>query len=354
MDYIEIKGYKSIKELQLELRPINVLIGANGAGKSNFISFFNFLKTAYDQQMQYFVAKRGGVDKFLYNGRKQTDIIYSKMGFNDNYYQFTIESGESDLFVKEEILGYKTSNSPLTSHPAKELNIKTYTGLTRAVYIREYLNGLKVYHFHETGEKSPFNTDCKINDHFILQSHGSNLAAFLYNLQQNEPIVYKRIIKVIQSIAPYFLDFDLHPNTEGSEYIRLGWRDKYSENRYGATDLSDGTIRFIALATLFLQPNPPGMIIIDEPELGLHPFAINKLSGLVQSVSMRGTQVILSTQSVELVNCFDPENIIAVDNIDGASFFNRLDRNRLSEWLNDYAVGDMWRQNLLSKGFPNK
>lgn len=187
-----------------------------------------------------------------------------------------------------------------------------------------------------------------------MQSHGANLAAFLYNLQQNEPVVYKRIVKVIQSVAPYFLDFDLRPNAGGSEYIRLAWRDRYSENRYGSTDFSDGTIRFIALVILFLQPSPPDVIIIDEPELGLHPFAIEKLSGLVKSVAQRGTQVILSTQSVELVNCFNAEDIVTVDNIGGASEFTRLDSSKLSEWLNDYAVGDMWRQNLLSKGFPNK
>lgn len=354
MDYIDIKGYKSIKELHLELKPINVLIGANGAGKSNFISFFNFLKTAYDQQLQNFVIKKGGIDKFLYNGRKQTDTIFSNIRFNDNYYRFTLESGETNFFVKEEILGYKKVGVYATLRPADELGIKTYVGEKRADYIRNYLNGLRVYHFHETGDKSPFNTDSRIDDQFVLQSNGANLAAFLYGLQQNSPVVYNRIVKVVQSVAPYFLDFDLRPNAEGSEYIRLAWHDKYSENRYGATDLSDGTIRFIALVALFLQPNPPAVIVIDEPELGLHPFAINKLSGLVRSVSERGTQVILSTQSVELVNCFGPADIVAVDNLEGASVFNRLDENQLTEWLEDYAVGDMWRQNLLNKAFPNK
>lgn len=354
MDYIDIKGYKSIKDLHLELKPINVLIGANGAGKSNFISFFSFLKTAYDQQLQSFVTKKGGVDKFLFNGRKQTESISADMKFNLNYYRFILENGDANLFVKEEVLGFGRYGTFAVANFANELTIKSYTGQRRADYIRGYLNGLKVYHFHETGANSPFNTDSKINDYHELQSHGANLASFLYNLQQNNIIIYNRIVKVIQSVAPYFLDFDLRPNAEGSEYIRLSWRDKYSQNLYGATDFSDGTIRFIALVTLFLQPEPPAMIIIDEPELGLHPFAINKLSGLVKSVAERDTQVILSTQSVELVNCFNPDDIVAVDNIDGASSFNRLEGSKLSEWLDDYAVGDMWRQNLLNQGFPNK
>ena len=352
MDYIDIKGYKSIKELHLELKPINILIGANGAGKSNFISFFGFLKTAYDQLLRVTVAKNGGVDKYLHNGRKNTSEISCELSFEegDCIYGFTLGAGVDSFIVLNELLDHWTYEGVGT---APELTVKN-AELDGVGYIRNYLNGLKVYHFQETGVNSPFNSDRKINDYHTLQSHGANLASFLYHLKQNDIIVYNRIVKVIQSIAPYFLDFELKPNTEGSEYIRLTWRDKYSENLYGVTDFSDGTVRFIALVTLFLQPSPPAVIIIDEPELGLHPFAINKLAGLVQAVASKGTQVILSTQSVELVNCFSPEDIITVDNINGVSTFERLDSNKLAVWLDDYAVGDMWRQNLLDKGFPNK
>lgn len=356
MDYIDIIGFKSIKNLHLELKPINVLIGANGAGKSNFISFFNFLKTAYDQQLQYLVAKKGGVNHFLHNGRKQTQEIFAELSFSSgsytNLYSFTLATGDTSFFVLKEVLGYNGENIVYTN-TSSELSIKQDTRY-RADFIRTYLNNLSVYHFHETGEQSPFNQDVRIDDYFVLQKYGANLSAFLYNLQLNNRIIYNRIVKVIQSIAPYFLDFDLRPNMEGSEYIRLAWKDKYSENRYGATDLSDGTIRFIALTALFLQPNPPAVIIIDEPELGLHPFAIDKLAGLIQAAANKGTQTIISTQSVELVNCFNPEDIITVDNVNGESTFERLDSNKLKVWIDDYAVGDMWRQNILRKGFPNK
>ena len=127
---------------------------------------------------------------------------------------------------------------------------------------------------------------------------------------------------IIQSIAPYFLDFELIPN-EGS-FIRLQWKDKYSDMVYGVTDLSDGTIRFIALTVLFLHPNLPNTIIIDEPELGLHPTAIGKLSGMIQSASKKGSQVIIATQSSDLISYFSHEDIIAVDQIDGCSKFKRL------------------------------
>ncbi|OAV76073.1 cobalt transporter ATP-binding subunit [Bacteroidales bacterium Barb7] len=353
MDYIEIEGYKSIKKLHLDLKPINILIGANGAGKSNFISFFEFLKKAYDQQIQRFVAINGGVDKFLHNGRKETDQLSCIISFDKgNYiYEFFFEDGTSlPFFLSGEVILAKGEYPTFFGSIDEELGIKQSTDSV-ANEVKEYLKGLKAYHFHETGSKSPFNTDARINDNRVLSSHGENLAAVLYRLQQYAPIIYQRIVKTIQSIAPYFLDFDLEPNAEGSEYIRLAWRSKYNEILYGATDLSDGTLRFIALATLFLPSNLPSVIIIDEPELGLHPVAISKLAGLIRSAAGRGTQVIAATQSVELINCFEPEDIITIDNIDGASHFERLDSQKLQAWLEDYTVGDLWKQNILNKGF---
>jgi predicted ATPase len=148
------------------------------------------------------------------------------------------------------------------------------------------------------------------------------------------------IVKTIQSIAPYFSDFYFQPNAEG--YIRLQWQDKYSSTIYGASDISDGNIRFIALATLLMQPNIPPCIIIDEPELGLHPFAISKLAGMIQSASAKGTQVIIATQSADLVNHFEPDAIVTVDQVNGESVFKRLDGEELSVWLEDYSIGDLW------------
>jgi predicted ATPase len=158
-------------------------------------------------------------------------------------------------------------------------------------------------------------------------------------------------VKTIQSIAPFFSDFFFKPNNEG--LLRLQWKSKYSSTIYGVNDLSDGTIRFIALSVLFLQPNLPSSIIIDEPELGLHPYAIAKLSGMIQSVAGRNTQVILATQSADLVNYFNPEDIITVDQVEGESKFNRLNNETFKSWLVEYSLGDLWQKNIVSGGQPN-
>ncbi len=368
MDSIEIKGYKSIKDIKVEFRPINILIGANGSGKSNFLSFFEFLNRLYEQKLTEYVALSGGEEKMLHKGSKVTPGIYSKIKFGNDEYSFELQSGDSSLiFTSEKLAYYPKIGSPrivdiaaakreagIKSHiiSNEELMLNYSKPYPRPNNIRGYLNSLKKYHFHDTGKNSPFNTysSCE-NDIYFLYEKGDNLAAFLYNIQRNHQLVYNRIIHTIQSIAPYFSDFYFQPNEAG--FVRLLWQDKFSSTLYGANDLSDGTIRFIALTTLFLQPKLPTTIIIDEPELGLHPFAIAKLAGMIQSVATRNVQVIVATQSTELVNHFEPEDILTVDQRDGESTFKRLEKTSLSDWLEEYSIGDLWQRNIIATGQPN-
>ncbi len=172
----------------------------------------------------------------------------------------------------------------------------------------------------------------------------------MYCIKEEDIKIYNRILKTIQSIAPFFSDFFLQPNADG--YVRLQWQDKYSSNIYGANDFSDGTLRFIALTTLFMQPKIPETIIIDEPELGLHPFAITKLAGMIKSAASKGVQVIIATQSADLVNHFDAEQVITVDQVDEESRFERLNSGKLSQWLDDYSIGDLWQRNIIKGGQP--
>ena len=161
--------------------------------------------------------------------------------------------------------------------------------------------------------------------------------------------LYKRIIDIIQNIAPYFNDFYLVPDENNN--LKLRWTDKFSEHIYGVNNLSDGTIRFIALTVLFMQPKLPKIIILDEPELGLHPVAIANLADLILSIKDE-SQIIMATQSVELINNFDQEDIITVDNIDGESVFKRLDTIDLSNWISDYGIGVLWKNNIINNGQP--
>lgn len=206
----------------------------------------------------------------------------------------------------------------------------------------------RVYHFHDTGRMAKVKQEHNVVNNAAFQRDAGNLAAFLLRLRENYPQQYREIVSTVRIIVPFFDDFVLAPNESNQELIVLKWQKKGCDDIFTASQLSDGTLRFICIATLLLQPEElmPSTIIVDEPELGLHPFAITVLAELVKSVSQR-KQLILSTQSAELLNWFDPEDAIVVDNGNQGSIFRRLTAEELGAWLEeDYSLSDLWNKNL--------
>ena len=354
---LTILGYKSIKELKdFQLSPrLNILIGANGAGKSNFISYFRFLNAIINERMQLTTNKLGGADKIFYNGIKNTKHFSSQVYFADNGYFFDLTPGDSGrlLFEKEQIYfdgpNYGVSKSKIGSGN-EETKLTSFKGQGwehKAVYsfITPALKSWIIYHFHDTSDTASVKQFCEINNNIVLESDAGNLAAFLYRLRSEKPVHYKSILKATQRIAPFLKDFILRPNPLRKSTIQFEWQGKESDQPFTASQLSDGTIRFICLATVLLQPEPPKTIIIDEPELGLHPYALSVLGSLLRSTSSR-CQIILSTQSVQLVNEFEPEDIVVVDRENGQSTFKKLSDQNLKEWLDNYSMGELWEKNV--------
>jgi predicted ATPase len=177
-----------------------------------------------------------------------------------------------------------------------------------------------------------------------LRADAGNLAAFLLAIR-NTPS-YSKIAGTIQRVAPFFQDFLLQPDRANPELVRLRWKHRGTDAYFDANDLSDGTLRFIALTTMLLQPQPPAIILLDEPELGLHPHAIHLLAGLLRSAA-RLTQIIVSTQSVTLANQFEYRDLVVVDRADECSRFRRLPDEEVRPWLDEYAIGDLWEKNLI-------
>lgn len=354
IESITIKNFKSIKDLTLRLRPINVLIGPNGAGKSNFVNFFSFVYAIYDQRLGVYTSERGGADRILYLGRKTSLSLVGRIDFaNTNEYVFELSPDEqngffflqeADWFNVQKGTLYQVHNwsENLYGQGHKESVLRTDTS-TRAGYVKRYLESFRVYHFHDTSKTAPLKQTARLDDNRFLRADGSNLPAFLYKLQQEETLAFNRIEAIVRSIAPYFNRFDLQPT---GDFIRLNWRQKSTDIYLDASDFSDGTLRFVALCTLLAQPHPPKTIMIDEPELGLHPYAISVLAGLVKGIRMP-TQVILSTQSVNLVNEFEPEDVIIVENQQNESVFKRLQKDTLIEWLDEYTLSELWNKNVL-------
>lgn len=351
---IQIQNFKSIKDSGIiELRAVNVLIGANGVGKSNFINFFKFLNKLYIQELQLYIAQNGRANNFLFFGSKNSSFLRGNITFDNDWhngYDFTLVPDQAgNLIFSKGTSHYSHPDLNYTfieSAGNIESNLKTDQEW-RSKYLRKQFKALKIFHFHDTSSNSRIKQPCNTQDYASLQEDGGNLAAFLYKLQETEIQRFAMIIKIIQSIAPFFGSFYLQPDEINPEQIFLRWREKGFDQLFTAHNLSDGTLRMICLATLLLQPNPPATIIIDEPELGLHPFAITKLAGLLQSVP-ESTQIIISTQSVNLVNEFDVNDIIVVKREDNhETVFIRQSKESLGDWLKDYSIGQLWEKNIL-------
>ena len=230
-----------------------------------------------------------------------------------------------------------------------ESDLSVYPRKTR--YFQKLFAAMKTWHplhLNDTGDSASIKQRQAINDNLYLRSDGSNLAPILYLLKSGHPQHYNRLVRTIRLAAPFFQDFLLRPCPDNADQIELEWTEKGNDVPLKAHLLSDGTLRFMCLATLLLLPDEmqPATILIDEPELGLHPYALKLLAGILRSVSHR-RQIIVSTQSAPLVDEFAPENIIVADRTQDGTHLHRLDAHSLADWLKEYSLGELWQKNLL-------
>ena len=352
---IKIQNFKSIRETEnIQIKPLNILIGPNGAGKSNFISFFKFLNRLYEQQLQLYISQNVRAENFLYFGRKGSDFLAGEIVFDNdwkNEYEFKMVPDQlGNLIFSSEYSNYTKPGLPknfanISGGGNPESVIKNDNGF-RMKYLRTQFTGFKIFHFHDTSFNSKVKQPCSTRDYANLREDGGNLPAFLYRLQESHPNNFKIIERVIQSIAPFFHSFYLAPDEINSQQIYLRWQECGSDQLFTAHNLSDGTLRMICLTTLLMQPNLPSAIIIDEPELGLHPFAIQKLAAMLKNASAK-TQIIVSTQSINLVDQFSADDVIVVEREDNQTVFKRQSEEALAVWREEYSLGELWSKNVL-------
>jgi predicted ATPase len=368
---VVLKGFKSIKAMDLELRPLNVLIGENGAGKSNLITFFTMLHEMMAGRLQQYIGTTGHAHSLLHFGPKHTQEIQARLEFKpvpwlegeravDAYVMRLAHAAPDSLVFVEEKLEhaddpYSSREFPLGSgHQETGIGKPIHTSMPivgqLAPVLRDLLTGCGVYHFHDTSLTARVRKYGYAGDNRALLPDAGNLAAFLLRHRRESAAVYQRIISTIRLIAPFFDDFQLEPPRTESEVI-LNWRDKGSDQVFGPHQLSDGTLRAICLITLLMQPEKelPNLIIVDEPELGLHPYALNVVGALFKKAAHH-TQILISTQSSSFLDNFDAEDVIVVNRDGEASQFIRPDAAKLKAWLDEYSLGEIWEKNVMGGG----
>ena len=363
IERLTIKGFKSIREIvDFPLGDVNIVVGANGAGKSNFVQIFRMVRAMIRKDFQNFIASHGGAAAFLHNGLKETKAIKAEFNFGRNSYCFTLTPTADEAFAISEYrqfenhgwhcFGLGLKESRLTDEKDDVSPIfETTPGIGHYVY--DAISKWVVYHFHDSSDSSPMRRSEIVEDCAYLREDAANIAPFIKSLREDGPEgvrSYREIVDAVRLVMPFFDDFSLTPVKFGpAQKVKLTWKQKGTDYPFQPYHLSDGAIRFICLATALLQPKPPSTIIIDEPELGLHPQAIAILADLIKAAASR-TQVIVATQSPLLVDQFAVRDIIVAKRRDGATVFERLDERDYSAWLDDFSLGELWTRNIIEGG----
>ena len=355
-----IRGYKSIaydNPITLQLADVNILLGANGAGKSNIVSFFRMLGYMMSKSFGLYVEKSGTSNSILHYGPKKTPIMSGTLEFNDNKsidsYHFSLSNAAPDrLIITEESIKWHRKSEDKPYELLLEPNFKesaladSTNSVAKSIYWM--LSYCKVYQFHDSSSEGPLRQACPVDTANYLQSHGNNLPSFLLFLRENYIDSYKRIVEYVRDVVPQFQDFYLAPS---NKTISLRWIDNSATDyRFNAHQFSDGSIRFIALATLLLQPEKtmPNVIILDEPELGLHPYAISQLAEMIKDASIH-SQIIIATQSKDLVDHFDIDSIsvVEMDKNTQSTSVTHLKEDDYKIWLEHYMVSELWDKNII-------
>lgn len=366
---IKIEGFRSLRSLDLSLGAVNVLIGANGAGKSNFVGFFTMLSYALSGDLQLYVGRKGGAQSILHYGSKRTPILHAELQFEGygatSNYRFSLahSAGDRLIYTDEEVKFLKDGHykpfiaSLGAGHRETELlPLSEGRGMAQkqkvARIFENRLRAVQAYHFHDTSEDSMLRNTQDINRNHLLLGTGGNLAAFLYSMQQTHPKHYALILETFQTIVPYVSKLILRPDQLDRTKILLRWQDRNPDYEFGAHQMSDGSLRALALVTALLQPEEtmPGIILLDEPELGLHPAGIAVVASLIGALSSK-RQVIVSTQSPRFLAEFRPEQVVVVERNEygaelGESSFSRLEADALDGWLGEYDLGTLYEMQV--------
>ncbi len=366
IESISIRGFRSLADVRIsDMSNATVLIGSNGSGKSNFIRFFQLMQAMLYSRLGEFVAIQGGADDQLFGGNARTPRMEAEVrvrtdtGRNDYHFALSYAHPDRFIFTEECFRFINRDQQKLdewlhlgNGHPEANIVATAFSLETEYVnrlppsLIIQSLREISVYQFHDTSDSSKFKTKRDLSDNLTLHPNGGNLAAVLYRLQRQDIRRYNLICRQISRVLPGFDRFELE---EDYGKILLRWKAKWTDKTFGAHLTSDGSLRFFALVTLLNLPPEmlPSVILLDEPELGLHPAAISLLGGMIRSLSTE-RQIILATQSPLLVESFDLDKIVVLDLKDGHTKFTKHNPDDYHRWLDrGFNTGDLWRKNLL-------
>ncbi len=363
LEAIKIRGFRSLSDVEIvDLPRAAVLIGANGSGKSNLIRFFEMMSWMLRaRRLAQFITLHGGADDQLFRGSNVTPrmeaalIMRTDAGRND--YRFALEHAQPDRFMfVDEAFRFSTETIDAErewfllggGHTEAEILETAQAGdpgSKTARVIVALLRSCAVYQFHDTSNESRFKKRWDSSDNAQLRSHGGNLAAVLLRLEREDIRRFELICYHISRILPVFDRFEVE---EINGTVLLRWKAKGTDKTFGPHLTSDGSLRLFALVTLLNLPSDmlPGVVLLDEPELGLHPAGIGLIAGMIKQRS-KERQIIVATQSPRFVDSFDLHEIVVLELRDGRTECRRLEAHEYQRWIAEFSPGQLWEKNLL-------
>lgn len=373
IEHISIQGYRRLRDIDIDLRPLNVMIGANGVGKTSFLEVLSLVASSTLAQMKYKTRDLGGFNDVLTRnsssastqsvGKLSIALHIDMSDLQTRLYELEITSADSGYNIYRENLRsgdnvfgeqliYRFFND-VTYMPEENAVKPTWhfdwfeTALSQTPNImqnteevRQYLASISLFSPINVGLHSPIRLPQPMSPASMPGKNGEDLVSYLYTLRENHPERFHIIEDTLSAAFPDFERIGFPPVAAG--VLAMTWKDKSFDKPMYMNQLSEGTLRFLWLTSLLQSPDLPAITMIDEPEVSLHPELLSLLAQLLREASER-SQVFVATHSDRLIRFLKPSEVLVMDSEDGYAKMTRADSMDIEHWLEDYSLDEVWQ-----------
>jgi predicted ATPase len=368
---ISVKRFRRLCDVELGLRPLTVLIGANGIGKTSLLDVFSLLASSAQGSLNKAISDLSGLRALITYDREEDLALGISMGVPGHEpleYLLRLTPQGASYLIEEEILSQQRYYQPppfkhIDSHgsdvryfeveqrslvrPNWEHNpLETSLSQVPKMYrepedFRRKLASCTFYHVLDVEPRSPVRLPQPMRPASLPGKDGEDLVSCLFDLRETDRDRFEAIEDSLRAAFPAFERLDFPPVAAGT--LAMTWRDRNLSKPLYMHQLSEGMLRFLWLATLLASPGLTALTLLDEPEVSLHPELLSLLAGLLREAANR-TQLIVATHSDRLVRFLKPAEVVVIDSTEeGMARLTWADRLDLDEWLNEYTLDEVWR-----------
>ncbi len=372
---ISVKGFRRLHNIDLEMRNLTVMIGANGSGKTSFLDVFSILAASASGNLHQQLQLKGGLNEILTRGKARELEISLAMNVPDREplkYRLALSPKGLSYEIREETLTQQSdiyAPEPFKYIQSDGLDIKYFSQEDRRLLrpnwehnpletslsqvpkmyrepenLRKSLASCTYYGALDVSEKSPIRLPQAMRPAKLPGAKGEDLVSCLYDLRESDRDRFEFLENILSAAFPDFERLNFPPVAAGT--ISMTWTDRNFSQPIYLHELSEGTLRFLWLATLIQSQNLTTITLIDEPEVSLHPDLLRHLVYLMREAA-KHTQLIVATHSDRLIGFLEPHEVLICDTEEGEAKMTWADTLNLSKWLEDYSLDQVWAMNIM-------